>query len=158
MQLRRWFRLLLAMACCLAMAPAFAQPRSVLELDPARQPVQLLDWGDAWTDTTGQARVEDVARDTKLPWRPTLPQGIYPLSTGKVLWIRFTIPPAPDAERWYLEVPYPAVNKATLYTPDSIGQWMPQVAGDTVPVAEWPVPHRHPLLPVLVSGSPESHR
>lgn len=29
-------------------------------------------------------------------------------------------------------------------------------AGDTLPVAQWPLPHRHPLLPLqLVAGEPQ---
>lgn len=149
--LRAWHGLVaaLCMVACLAAGPAHA--RSVLELDTARQPVHLLDWGDAWIDTGGQATPAKVTTDA-IPWTPTSPSAIYPLATGKALWIRFTVPPAPDAERWYLEVPYPSVNRVTLYTQDSIGQWLPQSAGDMVAVAEWPVPHRHPLLPVVVSA------
>jgi GGDEF domain-containing protein len=148
-----WGRKLLGALLLLAAAAAApAWGRTVLDLDTARQPVELRDWGDAWIDTTGQAIVEKVATDPAIDWKPTRQGSIYPISTGKVLWIRFTIPPAPDAERWYLEIPYPAVNRATLYTPDSVGQWSPQAAGDTLPVAEWPVPHRHPLLPVAVSA------
>ena len=126
--------------------------RTVLDLDPAHQPVGLLDWGDAWIDPTGDALVDNVATDRNLPWTPTRQGAIYPLSIGKALWIRFTVPPAPDAERWYLEIPYPSVNRVTLYAPDSVGQWVPQSAGDTLAVASWPVPHRHPLMPVVVSA------
>lgn len=142
-------------AVLLLVLAALATPgwaRTVLELDSARQPVQLGDWGDAWTDATGESIVDNVATDARIDWQPTRQGAIYPLTTGKALWIRFTIPPAPDAERWYLEVPYPSVNRVTLYTPDSTGQWTSQSAGDTIAVAEWPVPHRHPLLPVLVSA------
>lgn len=146
----RWLPGVALLLLLLASAPAWA--RTVLELDPARQPVELSDWGDAWIDTAGDARAEDVAADARIAWAPTRQGAIYPLTTGKALWIRFTIPPAPDAERWYLEIPYPSVNRATLFTPDSVGQWIPQAAGDTLPVAEWPVPHRHPLLPVVVSA------
>ena len=126
--------------------------RTVLDLDPAHQPVALQDWGDTWIDTTGEALVDNVATDRSIAWALTRQGAIYPLSTGKALWIRFTVPPAPDAERWYLEIPYPSVNRVTLYSPDSVGQWVPQSAGDTLPVASWPVPHRHPLLPVVVSA------
>jgi hypothetical protein len=80
--------------------------------------------GDAWTDTTGEAIVDKVATDRTIAWAPTRQGEIYPLTTGKALWIRFTVPPAPDAERWYLEIPYPSVNRVTLYTPDSTGQWV----------------------------------
>jgi GGDEF domain-containing protein len=138
------------MLAVLAAGPVLG--RTVLELEPARQPIPLLDWGDAWTDTTGEALVDNVATDKSIAWEPTRDGAVYPLSTGKALWIRFTVPPAPDAERWYLEIPYSAVNRVTLYSPDSIGQWLPQAAGDTLPVAQWPVPHRHPLLPVQVSA------
>jgi GGDEF domain-containing protein len=146
----RWLPGVVLLLALIAAAPAWA--RTVLELDPARQPVELSDWGDAWIDSTGQSRVEDVATDPAVDWSPTRQGAIYPISTGKVLWIRFTIPPAPDLERWYLEIPYPSVNRATLFTPDSVGRWLPQAAGDTLAVADWPVPHRHPLLPVVVSA------
>jgi GGDEF domain-containing protein len=145
-------RLLGIMLLLVAVAAAPAAARTILELDAAQQPVQLQDWGDAWIDTTGDARVETVATDPRIEWAPTRQGAIYPITTGKTLWFRFTIPPAPDAERWYLEIPYPSVNRVTLFTPDSVGQWMPQSAGDTLAVADWPVPHRHPLLPVVVSA------
>ncbi|MDP3760162.1 MAG: 7TM diverse intracellular signaling domain-containing protein [Ramlibacter sp.] len=145
-------RLLGIVLLLVTVAAAPVEARTVLELDPARQPVQLQDWGDAWIDTTGETLVDNVASDTRIEWAPTRQGAIYPVTTGKSLWIRFTIPPAPDAERWYLEIPYPSVNRATLYTPDSVGQWLPQSAGDTLAVADWPVPHRHPLLPVVVSA------
>lgn len=146
--------LLWVAALLIGMAAAAAPPvaRTVLELDGARQPVALQDWGDAWIDTSGQAEAQTVAASKDIPWAATREGAIYPLTTGKILWIRFTVPPAPDAERWYLEIPYPSVNRVTLYTRDSLGQWQPQSAGDTLPVASWPVPHRHPLLPVVVSA------
>jgi GGDEF domain-containing protein len=131
--------------------------RTVLELDSPSEPVPLLDWGDAWIDASGRVSVENVATDGAIAWQPTQPNAIYPLSSDKALWIRFTVPPAPDAERWYLEVPYPAVNRVTLYTPDSVGQWLAQSAGDSLAVAKWPVPHRHPLLPLSVSAEEPRH-
>lgn len=156
---RAWGRWLqsAALALWLAAAAGPAVARTVLDLDLARQPVPLADWGDAWIDPTGLATVDEVARDTGLPWRPTEQGAVYPLTTGKVLWIRFTVPPAPDRERWYLEVPYPSVNRVTLYTPDALDTWEPQHAGDTLPIAEWPVPHRHPLLPIALSAAQPRH-
>lgn len=145
-------RLLGIMLLLAAVAAGPVGARTILELDTARQPVQLQDWGDAWIDTTGDTRVEAVATDSRIEWTPTREGAIYPTTTGIPLWFRFTIPPAPDAERWYLEIPYPSVNRVTLFTPDSLGKWIPQLAGDTLAVADWPVPHRHPLLPVLVSA------
>ena len=146
---RRLLAASMLVAACL-LPPVHA--RTVLDLDAAVQPVPLLNWGDAWTDPAGEATVERVASDATIPWAPTTQPAIYPMTTGKALWFRFTIPPAPDSERWYLEIPYPGVDRVTLYTLDSAGQWQPQSAGDRLPVASWPVPHRHPLLPVVVSA------
>ena len=131
--------------------PAAAWARTVLELDAARQPVALKDWGDYWIDTSGQATPEAVDGGAA-SWQPTRAPAIYALRSGQVLWVRFTVPPAPDNERWYLEIPYASVDRASLYTYDSAGQWNEQRAGDLVAVSDWPVPHRHPLLPIVVSA------
>ncbi len=131
--------------------PAAAWARTVLDLDTARQPVALNDWGDYWVDTSGTATPELVDAGAA-NWQPTVSQAIFALKPGHALWIRLTIPPAPDAERWYLEIPYASVDRASLYTHDSAGQWNEQRAGDLVPVSAWPVPHRHPLLPIVVSA------
>lgn len=147
---------LAAFILALGMAGA-ASARTVLDLDTTQQPVLLQDWGDLWLDTTGQRTAVQVRADPAIEWQPTRPGQIHPLRSGQALWVRFTIPPAPDAERWYLEVPAPSVNRVTLYTEDSAGQWVAQYAGDMLPVAKWPVPHRHPLLPVALSAEVPTH-
>lgn len=142
--------MLLVLLCSLLAAPARA--RTVLDLDTQRQSVALKDWGDFWVDTSSSLSAPQVAANANLPWQPTQENAIYPLAVGQALWIRFTVPPAPDAERWYLEVPYPSINHASLFTLDAAGQWGKQEAGDQIPVARWPVPHRHPLMPLAVSA------
>jgi two-component system, sensor histidine kinase LadS len=134
-----------------------AQARTVLDLDARNQPVALNDWGDYWVDTQGKSTAEDVASDPTLAWKPTSASHIYPITTGQVAWIRINVPPAPDAERWYLEVPNPSINRASLYTLDGAGRWNEQRAGDTVAVSQWPVPHRYPLLPISLSAEVPTH-
>ncbi len=129
-----------------------ARSRTVLDLDAQTQPVALQDWGDYWIDTTGRFTPEQVTATADIPWKPTRTDAIYPVTSGYSMWIRFNVPPAPDAERWYLEVPYPPINRASLYTPDGAGQWNEQRAGDLVAVNQWPVPQRHPLLPIDLSA------
>lgn len=131
---------------------AVAQPRTVLDLDTGSQLVDLADWGDYWIDTTGQFSPDEVALTTAIPWKRTGTGAIYPLTTGQVMWVRFTVPPAPDMERWYLEVPDSAVDRASFYTQDSLNRWNEQRAGDKTAVRDWPVPHRHPLFPVALSA------
>ena len=138
-------------------ATAQTQTRTVLELDTRNQPTLLQDWGDYWIDASGRFNPDDVARTATIPWKRTAPDAIYPLTTGQVMWVRFSVPPAPDAERWYLEVMLPTIDRASLYTLDSLGRWNEQRAGDQVAVADWPVPHRHPLLPIELSAEIPSH-
>jgi GGDEF domain-containing protein len=133
------------------MSPS-AWSRTVLDLDARHQPVLLQDWGDYWIDAGGQLSPQQVSASTTLPWRPTQRQHIYPITTGQALWIRFAVPPAPDNERWYVELPYPAIDRVWLYTLDGSGQWAEQKAGDLVAVSKWPVPHRHPLMPIALSA------
>lgn len=145
---RGWAALLL-LATTFVAAPAAA--RTMLALDTLQQPLMLDDAGEAWVDTTGAMRIEDVAQDSRIRWHATSEHGMYRLDKGEALWIRFTVPPTPTTERWYLEISYPGVDRVSLFVQDAAGHWTARSAGDTVPVASWPLPHRHPLLPVALS-------
>ena len=151
-QTLRWALLAIALSCTVLATTAVAQPRTVLDLETGSQLVDLADWGDYWIDTTGQFSPDEVALTTAIPWKRTETGAIYPLTTGQVMWVRFTVPPAPDMERWYLEVPDSAVDRASFYTQDSLNRWNEQRAGDKTAVRDWPVPHRHPLFPVALSA------
>jgi GGDEF domain-containing protein len=147
----------LFMGSLLALTSLDARSRTVLDLDTQTEPVALQDWGDYWIDTTGQFTPEQVAATPDIPWKPTHGNAIYPVTSGQAMWVRFNVPPAPDAERWYLEVPYPSIDRASLYTLDGVGRWNEQRAGDLVAVDKWPVPHRHPLLPIALSAEVPTH-
>lgn len=153
---RRWLPILgLMLALGGLSLPALS--RTVLDLDEEKQPVALADWGDYWIDTQSRLGVEQVVRQPDTAWQQTPVRGIYPLQPGQALWIRFIVPPAPDLERWLLEIPYPALDRASLYTLDSAGQWIEQRAGDLTPVDQWPIPHRHPLLLVNFNAENPTH-
>ena len=106
----------------LALASLDARARTVLDLDTRAQPVALQDWGDYWIDTSGSLTAGQVAGTGSIEWQPTRKNAIYPLTSGHALWIRLLVPPAPAAGRWYLEVLYPALDRASLYTLDGAGQ------------------------------------
>ena len=146
------FALVLALVALTALASPSAGSRTVLDLDIRQQPVALQDWGDYWIDTTGQLGPEQLASAPGIAWQATNRQAIYPVTEGQALWIRLTVPPAPDTERWYIELPYASINRVSLYTLDMAGQWNEQKAGDLIAVNQWPVPHRHPLLPIALSA------
>lgn len=143
---------------CLVLTNTAAQSRAVLDLDESKQPVAMGDWGEYWIDHTGSGLGPDqIDSNAALVWQPTPERGIYPLKPGQTLWIRFTIPPAPDAERWALEIPYPALDRASLYTKDQLGQFSEQRAGDLTAVNRWETPHRHPLLTVAFNAEEPTH-
>lgn len=147
-----WAALSVLAGLLLALVSLDVRARTVLDLDTHTQPVALQDWGDYWIDTSGSLNAGQVAETGSIPWQPTRKNAIYPLTSGHAVWIRLTVPPAPDAERWYLEVAYPAIDRASLYTLDGAGRWNEQRAGDLIAVSRWPVPHRHPLLPIALSA------
>ena len=137
----------------LLFASSFARATTPIVLDAQQQPQRLLRAGDAWLDTTGRMAITDVAGNTEFAWKPVTGSEIFPLARDKALWLRFTVraDAATPGDRWYLEVPHAAVDKVTLYTLLANGTWRGATAGDLLPVSQWPVPHRHPLLPLSVS-------
>ncbi|HSH89888.1 MAG TPA: 7TM diverse intracellular signaling domain-containing protein [Ramlibacter sp.] len=129
-----------------------AAARHILDLDLKTQPAQLLDWGDYVIDDSGTASLKEVlARPAQL--RPTLPQSGYPLRPGQSLWIRFTVPATPDDQRWYVRIPNPGLDLATLHTLGSDDNWTQQHAGDSLPMSSWTLPHLYPVLPLAVSAA-----
>ena len=136
------------LAVALGLTGGDVRARTVLDFDARVQPISLGDWGDYVIDAASAMTAAQVASDPSLKWAPTLSNGIYPLDAGQILWIRFTVPPAPDADHWLLEIPYPAIDRASLYTATRAGQWEEQRTGDLTAVSRWPTPHRHPLLAV----------
>jgi GGDEF domain-containing protein len=147
--------LLLLAGALFGAAPAAA--RAPLALAADRQPVLLRDAGDVWL-TEHRETIEEVARYSAIPWRPSGETEIYRLDHGQVLWIRFTVPALPDSERWYLQVPYPGVDRVTMYVQGAGGQWVMSQAGDHVRLSSWPLPNRYPVLPLAMSpGEPRVH-
>jgi two-component system, sensor histidine kinase LadS len=145
----------LAVALIIGIAlPALAAPE--LAPEGKRQPVPLAEAGEYWIDTLAAFGPQQVASGS-LNWSPLPARGIYPLHVREALWIRFTAAPQPDPQRWLLEIPYPAVDRASLYTLEGAGQWSEQRAGDLTPVDRWPLPHRHPLLLLDSSDREPTH-
>jgi len=149
-QVWRWLRLAWVVAAWLVLGAA-AHARPNLTLETSLWPVPLADHGAYWIDPQGRATPDTLATRPDLPWRPTAEDRIYPLHAGQSLWVRFTVPPTTSAERWYLEIPLPSVDRVTLFALDSAGGWQTQTAGDTLAVRSWTLPHRHPLLPMITT-------
>ena len=140
--------LLWALSACAA-APAVAQVAPIA-LDAQTQPISLALHAQAWVDPRAAADWQEVAKLPEDAWSLVRPDSIYHLDTGKTLWVRFSVMPTAEEQGWYLRIQYPALNRATLFAVDAPSLPAPS-AGDKIAVAQWPVPHRHPLLPVATS-------
>lgn len=151
-----WRGIVALAATFLLALPAPASARDILELDPLRAHAQLQDWGDHFIDPTGQMTAGDVLR-LRDGWQPTRVPSAYPVRHGEALWVRFTVPPAPDEQPWYLKLPQPGLDLATLYTRIADGTWLQQASGDGLPIASWALPHLYPVLPLAVSAAEPSY-
>lgn len=142
-----WGRLLLALPLLWLALLTAAQP--LLTLDAAsEQPRRLGSQAQYWIDPTGQATPDAVLRLPASAWQATQADQIFPLHTeAEALWLRLRTPPIGPAHRhWYVEIPYANLDRVTLFVQGEDGRWSRQDAGDTLPVAEWALPHRQPLL------------
>jgi GGDEF domain-containing protein len=145
---RRVVLLMWALVACAAL-PALAKAPEIA-LDVGAQPISLAWNAQAWVDEHAGAGWQQVASLPDSAWSTVRPDSIYQLDTTKVLWIRFAVMPTVGEEGWFLRIQYPALNRATLFAVDAPSLPAPS-AGDMVPVAQWPVPHRQPLLPLAVA-------
>ncbi|MES2942768.1 MAG: 7TM diverse intracellular signaling domain-containing protein [Pseudomonadota bacterium] len=147
--------LLLWLAASGLLQPAAAQQT------PAEKPAppSLTELSSYWIDNNTGSRLgpEQVSADTGRTWNSPPPKGIYPLKARESLWIRFTLPPTAGAESWLLEIPYPALDSASLYTQNPQGQWTAQHTGDLTSVNQWPTPHRFPLLTLAMNADAPTH-
>ena len=125
----------------------------MIDLNPAKQPIALGDAGQYWIDGVADGQPAQVISNTDIDWKTSPANGIYPLKPRQALWIKFTVPASQDAERWVLEIPYPALDRASLFTLAPSGQLTEQKAGDLLAVNRWLTPHRYPLM--VVSFNPQ---
>jgi len=150
--LRAWSALALLLACLSAHAAPAPPARHILDLDLARQPAELRDWGDYRIDRKGSLSLQNVLGQPAA-LKPTREPPAYAVREGEALWIKFAVPATPDDQRWYLRLPSPGLDLATLYTLGADGSWGQQSSGDLLPLTAWALPHLYPVLPLTVSAA-----
>jgi len=146
-----------AAACAFALVllvllPFAVQARQILDLDVGTQPAQLHDWGDWLVDESGATTLRRVLARPDL-MQPTPADARFHLRAGEVLWIRFTVPAAPDEQRWFVRLSDPALESVTLYTRRTDDSWSAQWSGTSYPISLWAHPHLYPVLPLSVSAA-----
>jgi diguanylate cyclase (GGDEF)-like protein len=125
-------------------SPAGAAERLVLDKDGGS-----IDMNAAltyWQDSGGQASLDKVEAGTgTLPFA-NITVGTRHLLDNAALWLRFDAVVQNPQLHWKLVLPMSGVDKAALYYRNSLGQWVTQQTGDTLPVSLWPQPGRHPVF------------
>jgi GGDEF domain-containing protein len=100
-----------------------------------------------WDDTSGKAPLEGArAAFDANQGQPADPNQVMPLGHGTALWYRLQLPAVTAPARAVFTVTFPGTDSVELFRPDGAGGWRAQRAGDSVPVAEWPVPYLHPAF------------
>jgi hypothetical protein len=56
-------------------------------------------------------------------------------------------------ERWYLKLPNAGLDRVTLFTRTDARLDLPERRATCIPVANWPLPHLYPILPLQVSAA-----
>ena len=71
-----------------------------------------------------------------------------------VKWLYFELQaPAGPAQRWWLELAYPSLDRVQLFAPVDGGAWREIQVGDHQPFAQRPFPYRNFILPIDLSGT-----
>lgn len=139
-----------AVACALWLAcPVAAAPAS---LAAATVSLPLAPHVEVLEDPGGALSLADVQRpDVVAAFRPS---GLADRElnfgySSSAYWLRFTLAPQPGAARdWMLELGYPALDRVEFFGP--AGEHY--LAGDVLPFAARPVPHRNFVFPLRIAA------
>lgn len=109
-------------------------------------PVALTQALEFWVDAGGKTPVGKVEADARqLPFAAIVADTKYQLDDA-ALWLRFDATVQDPRVHWKLELPMSGVDKIALYHRDSLGRWVVQQAGDSLPISAWPQPARYPIF------------
>ena len=119
-----------------------------LVLSSTSRAIDLVALSDYRIDSSAKLTPAEISADTATTWQKAPPRGIYPLQPGQALWLRFSVVHAPDASHWLLEIPYAALDRATLFKLNGDGSTAAQQAGDRIANSAWSMPQRHAVMAI----------
>ena len=134
--------------CLMLGAMQAVQAATPIVLAKTSDLVDLVSISEYRIDKTAKLTAADIAADTSTAWQKGPARGIYPLQPDQALWLRFSVAPAPDASHWSLEIPYAALNGASLFKLAADGSTTAQHAGDLLANSAWTVAQRHTIMAI----------
>lgn len=75
---------------------------------------------------------------------PLTDQQAIPTNDNNEAWLRFSMPVTSSPQMWYMRIPRQNIERVTLFYLDDKQRWMQQVAGEEVPMNQWPLFTRNP--------------
>ena len=100
-----------------------------------------------WADPTGAAGFADArAALDQGRGRPADLSQVMPLGPRRAVWYRLAMNPVAEPRQAVLTLPIASIDLVELFRPDGTGGWQVQRAGDTLPVARWPLRYLHPAF------------
>jgi two-component system, sensor histidine kinase LadS len=135
-----WRTLGLWLLCLFGWAAAAAE-WSDTRLDLGRGDVQ------AWSDATGAATLEQARSAFEGGvGQPADAHEVMPLGPHRAVWYRIALPRPATARQAVLTLPNASIDLIELFRPGGAGEWRVERAGDSVPVAQWPLRYLHPAF------------
>jgi diguanylate cyclase (GGDEF)-like protein len=100
-----------------------------------------------WIDAEGKAGIEEAAGPLGSGrFSPAAADTIYSLGNQANLWMHYRVVRGRDERQgWLIEFPMPVLDAVTVYQREG-NRWRSETAGDTLAVALWPEPARHPYF------------
>ncbi|WP_372828173.1 7TM diverse intracellular signaling domain-containing protein [Polaromonas sp.] len=136
-------RLVIA-ACVLGLGlPALAQT------DQAASPGWMGQQGAAQLviDLSGQQTLAQIEQRFALgESEPASAARIMPTGGSTAVWYRLALPAVAVPTPLVLALPHPGMNRVDLYRTAADGGWGVERSGDSIPVAQWPLPYLHPAF------------
>ena len=71
-------------------------------------------------------------------------QQVIPTDSRNEAWLRFSMPATSSPQIWFMRIPRMNIERVTLFYLDNKQRWMQQVAGEEVPMSQWPLFTRNP--------------
>ncbi|MBB6340594.1 diguanylate cyclase [Pseudomonas fluvialis] len=137
-------RLLILLFCLLTSATCQA---TILELRDGQVPVRLVEQ----LEYLIPAQPLDFAEATLAQgWQRGRGSALNLRRQTGPVWVRLALYNASQVDDWQLEVEWPVLDRVELrlYDPQRRQWGAPMVAGDHLPLAQWPLPARQPTFPL----------
>jgi two-component system, sensor histidine kinase LadS len=151
LRLRRSMALLFAVWLVWLVLPslAWAQPKAA-EIGAREVTLEM----QFWVDETGQVTLEQLSQMPAGSFKLMEKHRSFSLQNQSALWMRLDLPAMDTSKRWYLQLSSGTfIDSASLFHRSTSGNWTEQVAGDSLPVAQWTHPSQTPLFQLDVQNA-----